>query len=412
MSKTSTEQKKTLFSVLFVACIDNFGFGLVFILFAPLILNPEYGIITGPASTAMRNFLLGGLFLSFPLMQFFGAPLLGDLADRFGRKKAFYISIAMTSLGYLLSALAITWGSYSFLLFSRLLTGFFAGNLSICLASIADLSHDEKSRARHFSYVTIVWGFSWPIAILVGGYLSDRTISSYFSFQLPFYLTTLLSLASLFSIAKLFRETHPEKARLQIDLIKGIHNVMTTVKIHAMRPYFFILLFWTIGWGLTTQWYAAYCLQTFFVSQTTISWGLVLQGIFWVFGSSFINPRLLKRFSTRKTALIGLLIATIFIFASYFTRTFWSFSLTYFTAAIGASFAFSNIMNLLSLSAPNAIQGKAMGLGQSTMSLGWLIVPVFGSILSDIDFVLFYPMAALIVLIGYLILYRQKRLKT
>ncbi len=402
------QREKTLFSVLFVACIDNFGFGLVFILFAPLILNPEFGMLSPTTDLSQRNLLLAILFLSFPLMQLLGAPLLGDIADRMGRKKAFYATILGTSLGYLLSALAISIHSYAFLLVSRLITGFFAGNLSICLASIADLSHDEKSRARNFSWVTVVWGFSWPLAILVGGYLSDSTISSYFNPALPFYITFALSIISLAIIAKLFKETHVREKHVRIDLLKGIHNVILALKIKEIRPFFFILLLWTIGWGLTIQWYGAYSIEKFHVSQEIISWGLIIQGTFWVIGGSFLNPPLLKRFSTRITGVIGLAIAIVFTIACSFAMTFWSFSWIYFFGALGAAFALSNTMNLCSLSAPKAIQGKAMGLSQSMMSLGWFIVPILGALLGNLDLVLFYPIAAVLLLIACVMLLKQK----
>jgi MFS family permease len=395
-----SQKGKTLFSVLFVACIDNFGFGLVFILFAPLLLNPQYGMLSSDASLAQRNTWLGILYLAFPIMQFFGAPFFGDVADRFGRKRAFYITILGASLGYLFSALAITLQSYTFLLSSRLITGFFAGNLSICLAAIADLSHDEKSRARNFGWVTVVWGFSWPLAILVGGYLSDQTISSYFSPMLPFYITLLLSLGSLLIIAKLFKETHPGKSRVKIDVLKGIENIIAAARIKSIAPFFFILLLWTIGWGLTVQWYGAYSIERFKISQEVASWGLVIQGIFWVIGGSLLNPLLLKKFSTKMAAIIGFVIAVVFVLVSAFMPTFWSFSWVYFISSIGAAFSLSNTMNLCSLAAPKAVQGKAMGLSQSMMALGWVVVPILGALIGNIDISLFYMLAAFVLLMG------------
>lgn len=406
--KSHHEREKTLFSVLFVACIDNFGFALVVILFAPLLLDPQYGMLSASTTLGERNAFLGVLYLAFPFMQFFGAPLLGDIADRFGRKKAFYASILGASLGYLLSAIAISSKSYFFLLASRLLTGFFAGNLSICLASIADLSHDEKSRARNFSWVTVVWGFSWPFAMLVGGYLSDTSISPYFSPELPFYLTLLLSLASLVIIAKLFKETHPKEAKLRIDLFKGIRNVLQAFHIKPLRPYFLILLLWTIGWGLTVQWYGAYSIERFSVSQEVISWGLILQGAFWMMGGSIFNPLLLKKFSSKTAGLIGFVLAVIFIATCALATNFWSFSWVYFVSAIGAAFSLSNTMNLCSLAAPLSIQGKAMGLNQSMMALGWVIVPICGTLLGNLEIRLFYLIASAVLLISGLLLVKEK----
>lgn len=407
------QRKRTLFSILVVVCIDNFGFSLVFSLFAPLLLNPDYGFLNPSMGIPERQLWLGILFLAFPFSQFFGAPLLGDLADSYGRKKVFYITIIGTMLGFFFSGVAIAFKSYIFLFVVRLLTGFFAGNFSICLSSIADLSHDAKSRAKNFSYATVIGGISWPIAILIGGYFSDPTVSSYFSPQLPFYIATGMSLFSLWFIAKLFTETHPKRAHFHINLFQGVHHIITAIKIKAMRPYFFVLLFWMTGWGLTVQWYPVYSTDRFKASQELVSWGLVLQGVFWVIGGLFINRFLLKRWTwtSKPIALLGLIWAAVFVCASHFGNVFWSFSWIYFMAPLGSSIAMSNILNLLSLSAPDEIQGKVMGFSQSMLALGWIIVPLIGAWIGDVNVSLYYLVAAAILFLGFLSLLPQKSSK-
>jgi hypothetical protein len=42
---TSFSRAKALFSVYFIASIDNIGFCMQFVLFPPLLLNPEYGFM-------------------------------------------------------------------------------------------------------------------------------------------------------------------------------------------------------------------------------------------------------------------------------------------------------------------------------------------------------------------------------
>ncbi len=406
---SAKQRKKDLFSVFFVACLDNFGFGIVFILFAPLMLNPSYGMLSPDATVGTRNLSLGLLFLSFPLTQFFGAPLFGDIADRFGRKFAFYLTIIGITFGYLLSGIAIAFHSFTWLLISRLISGLCAGNLSICLATIADLSPNEKARARNFGFVTVVWGISWPVAMIVGGYLSDPKISPYFNPALPFYLTAFLSLISLILIGKFFKETHEREPGLKLDLIKGIHNILEALAIVKMRRYFLIILFWTLGWGLSVQWFGVFSIEKFQSTQEAISWGLIAQGVLWTLGGSILNPLLLKRYSTKITCLVGLAQAILFILIATLSNKFVLFGLLYSFAAIGSSFALSNSLNLLSVSAPKNIQGKAMGLSQSMMALGWFLVPIAGGLLGNLDINLFYPIAALFLALAFLLLLTKKR---
>lgn len=403
------DRRKNLFSVLFVACLDNFGFGLVFVMFAPLILNPMYGIVGSDVSLGTKNLILGLLFVAFPLTQFFGAPLLGDIADRFGRKLAFYLTIIGITLGYLLSGAAIAGHSLIWLFISRLISGFCAGNLSICLAAIADLSLNEKTRARNFGYVSVVWGFSWPIAMLVGGYLSDPTISPYFNPSLPFYLTAVFSLFSLILIKTMFHETHKRKGTHKLDLIKGIHNVMQALHLANLRRYFMVVLLWTLGWGLSVQWYGVFSIEKYRITQEAISWGLIVQGLLWTLGGSFLNPLLLKRYTTKTACLIGLSWTVLFLVMSSFASTFILFTTLYAVSAIGASFALSNALNLVSIAAPQAIQGKAMGLSQSMMSLSWVLVPIAGSVLGNLNVNLFYPIAAVLLLFAWILLIAKRQ---
>jgi len=399
------EKRRSFFSLLFVSAMDNFGLGVVFVMFAPLLLSPEYGFVPVDTSVAMRNFYLALLFIAFPLTQIFGAPILGDIADRIGRKKALYVSIIGVIAGTLLSGVGCLLYSIWILLISRLFTGFFAGNLSICLSAIADLSPTEKSRSKNFGILTVIWGISWNIAMLVGGYLSDSAKSSFFNPALPFWLTAALTLLSLLAISKYYTETHKAENNGPFELIKGLHNIILSLKIKEIRIFFLIILFWTLGWGLSVQWFAAYSILKYQVVQTEISWGLVIQGCFWMLGGSVLNPILLKKYNSHKIATIAYCCLAIALATTLLATNYWFFCSIYWVAAVFSSFAFSNSMNLASIHAPDAIQGKVMGLSQSMMSLGFVIVPIIGGYVGGINANWFYPISAVLILINVLLLF-------
>ncbi|MCB1085230.1 MAG: MFS transporter, partial [Chlamydiia bacterium] len=213
-----SHSKLELLPIYFVLFIDNFGFAIIFATFGSLFIDPSYGFISSATPPVMRNIMLGVALALFPLGQFVGAPFLGDIADHFGRKRAFYITILGGVLGFLLSGLAIFLHSYTLLILTRLLTGFFSGNLSICLASIADLSPDEKTRAKNFSIIIITTGLSWMIAMLTGGYLSNPNLSKHFNPALPFFVTALLSFISFLTILVFYKETHAGEKKIHFNL--------------------------------------------------------------------------------------------------------------------------------------------------------------------------------------------------
>lgn len=400
--------KKSFFSLLFVIALDNLGFGLPFILFAPLMLDPKYGMLPASIPNETRTFLLGLLFGAFPLTQLFGAPIFGDFADFYGRKKALYVTIYGTTFGYILSAIAVAIFNLPLLLFSRLLTGFFAGNQSVCTAAIADLSPTEKERSRNFGFMTVALGLGWPLAMFAGGYLSDPSKSSYFSPSLPFILAVVLSLINLYVVKRFFFETHTVKAKVRFDFFKGLYHIRDAFLLKGVRALFIVLLSWVFGWVLPNQWLGAFAILEFGATQEMITWAMIVAGTSWTLGGLVINPLLIKYFSSRTTAIIGFIFSIVFILLSNIPTGFTPFMILFGTAALTASFVYSNTLNLISIHAKESIQGAIMGLCQSVSSFGFVLMSVFGGVLGEQGMHHLLPISSAILVIGLLILIFKK----
>lgn len=398
-------KKSSLFPVFFVLFLDNFGFAVILATFGPLFNNPDYGMITALTSPTTRNIMLAISLAVFPFGQFFGAPFLGDIADQFGRKKAFYITIAITTLGYVLSGISIFTHSYTFLLFSRLITGFFAGNLSICLASIADLSHDEPTRAKNFSFIVIVTGISWMIAMLMGGYLSDPSLSSHFNPALPFFVTAVFSALSLAAIGFMFKETHETKEKFHINILQGFKNITSTLHHKELRVLYLVYFLWIFGWGLTFQWFSPYSLQVFKATILDVTWGQFLFGTTWMIGGYFINNLLVKRFHARPIVIVGTGITTLFLLGMAFSTNFYWFAGFMTFACFPAAFSWPNTLNLISMNASDDIQGKIMGISQSSMSVGFILATLIGGLLGATEIKGIYFLAAALLFSTWLLIF-------
>jgi MFS family permease len=68
--------------------------------FTPMILRNDNGILAGGSSLTERNFVLGALLALYPLGQFLGAPILGALSDRHGRRLILIASLSTTTVLY------------------------------------------------------------------------------------------------------------------------------------------------------------------------------------------------------------------------------------------------------------------------------------------------------------------------
>ena len=92
MHSEQTASKHALAFIIVVVLLDAIGFGIILPVMPKLIIGLA-GVDLSDASA------LGGyLMFSFALMQFFAAPVLGNLGDRFGRRPIILYSLIILAL--------------------------------------------------------------------------------------------------------------------------------------------------------------------------------------------------------------------------------------------------------------------------------------------------------------------------
>src|SRR6478609_5785790 len=105
MRKSQKNARSPLFVIFTTVLIDLIGFGMVI----PLIglYGHHYG------ANGFQLSLLGGIY---SLMQFFFAPFWGSISDRVGRRPILLLSLAGSTLSYVIFGLA---PNFQWLLISR-----------------------------------------------------------------------------------------------------------------------------------------------------------------------------------------------------------------------------------------------------------------------------------------------------
>ena len=179
MKKELFRKKTSLFSIFFTFAVDNLGATIVFPIFAPLFLDPSQKLFSPEVSLAYKTTMLGIFLGVFPFMQFIFSPILGEYSDHEGRKKTFLLTTFLTFTGFLLSGLSIKYHHLTGLFIGRTLMGLGAGNLSICLSSISDLSTCVKSKRRYLSYGSVIAGITFILGPFIGGKLSEPKLSPF-----------------------------------------------------------------------------------------------------------------------------------------------------------------------------------------------------------------------------------------
>ncbi|PHQ79476.1 MAG: MFS transporter [Coxiella sp. (in: Bacteria)] len=140
-----------------------------------------------------------------------GQLIYGPLANRFGRKPAFYVGIVIATIGSIFSILSEPADSYALLLVGRLLEalGSSAG-LVISFTIIADFYYPKQS-PRIISFMMMAFAIVPGIAVFIGGLIAE-----YADWQTCFYFLLVYGLVLFYPAYKL-PETLLEK---NLDAIK------------------------------------------------------------------------------------------------------------------------------------------------------------------------------------------------
>jgi MFS transporter, DHA1 family, tetracycline resistance protein len=397
-------KKRTLFAIFLTFAIANISATIVFPIFAPLFLKSNSAIIASNTPEHIRLIYYGVFLAAFPAAQFLFAPLAGEYADRKGRKGAFLATLILESIGYGIAALGIHFNMLLPLFLGRVVTGLSAGNMSICLASLVDLSSSEKQKVRYFSYGSIVIGSAFVFGPFLGGKLSDPTILPIFTKAFPMFIGMILALINFVLMIFLFKETLQEKINEPFDLFKSFHNLQLAFRTGQIKTLYLIYFFYLLAWNFLYQFVPAFLVSRFGATTSMIGNVSAVMGIFWILGGYAFTHISQKPQKRKIILLVGLLI---YSFSSYFIQIPKHLSTFYMIAPFSIFFIggmWPIFTSMISACAEQEIQGKILGLSQSIQSLTMMIAPLIGCIVVTHHISLVFALSSIFSLIAALLL--------
>ncbi|HSX11221.1 MAG TPA: MFS transporter [Chlamydiales bacterium] len=399
------KKKLTLFSVYLTFFVDNLSWAIVFPIFAPYFLDPENPLFSPALSNATRMMLLGFFLTAFSLGQFLGAPVIGEYADRHGRKKALAVGVSFTLAGLILTAWSMQIGNLYLLFVGRLITGIFAGSTSVCLSCITDLSDSETSKMKNFGYLSMIAGVSFVFGAFVGGKLSDRTISASFTADLPIWLASGLTFVNLLFIFFGFRETSVVHPSVKFHFLEAFSHIKVALRTENIKRVYAIYFLFLFAWTIIFQFISVLTVEKFSFTNSNIGDMALFMGVCWALGSGYINKILIHRFHSLNVLEFCLVGFTILCGLIVVPDQIYGVMLILGLCVILGGIAWPLCTSLISNTAPQQMQGKILGMSQSIQSFAMTTAPLVGGLAFRVSLGLPFLIAAAICLSAALIYY-------
>lgn len=374
-------ESKALPTVLFTIFIDVLGVGIL-IPVLPLLVLPGADRVL-PAEWSLRSsfIVLGWLTAIYPIMQFISTPILGQLSDRYGRKKILAISLAGTALGYVLFAIAIITKNLPLLFAARAFDGITGGNLSVAQAVIADVTPPER-RTRNFGLIGAMFGMGFVLGPYIGAKLATPGVDfyglfhtpSWFGPAVPFWFTAILSAINVLLVVFNLPETLKVKSKqLKLKANQALLNIVKAASHPGLRVVFpSVFLYWG-GFTFFTTFFQVLLIQKLGFHQNNVGDYFAYIGICIALTQALITPVIAKRFKSHQVLVLSMAATGLSLFGLLWAHNTTQLLLVTPIFAIFNGLTIANLTSLVSNSVSGEIQGEVLGINASVQALAQAI---------------------------------------
>jgi DHA1 family tetracycline resistance protein-like MFS transporter len=376
--------KRRLVTVFVIVFVDLLGFGLI------LPLLPFYADAYGATP-----FVVGLLAASYAAAQFIGAPVLGRLSDRYGRRPVLLISIAGTVVGFLLLGLAEPLGRalagnapaatanaiiLAILFLSRILDGVTGGNISVAQAYITDVT-DEENRARGLGLIGAAFGLGFIIGPALGGALSAGG-----RYAVPAFVAAAIAalnwLAVLFWLPEsLTEESKAELAKQPARSIFSARELWNALKRPRFGPLLNVRFLYGLAFATFTGVFALYAQYRLELDSTGTGYILAYVGLLSVLVQGVAIGRLTKRYPENRLIFGAVIVLAFSLLGWALAPNVWLL----LVVLAPLSFASGVLNTVISSSITKSVYpeevGGALGVASSVESLTRVIGPAAGGLL-------------------------------
>jgi len=376
----TTKKSSRVLAIIFATLLlDTIGFGIVIPIIPNLFTNEASANFILTTFTASQQLLMAGLITAvFGIMQFFAAPILGELSDVYGRKRLLTIGVGVLAFSQMLFGLGIEIGSLYLLFFARSLAGLAAANISIAQAAIADIT-EPKDRAKNFGLIGVAFGLGFILGPLIAGW----TTSYYGDPAIAFWVASLLGLLNVVFISLFLTETNQlQNVKQKFTLLKGVRNIKIALKDVDARPLYLTSFLYLSGFTFFTSFVGILLITHYGFDEAGVGTFFAFVGICIVITQGGIIRILAPRYTEKEILKVTMLCVSVVIaLYPFMPSTAWLYLLIPFLS-VPQGLTMANLPALISKSVSPAKQGAALGINGSMMALAQGAVPLCAGIIA------------------------------
>lgn len=357
--------QRTLSLLFLFVFVDVLGFSLI------LPLLPYYAQTFG-ATAELVGLLLGANALT----QLLGAPILGRLSDRYGRKPLLLVSLAGTVVGFLMLGFA---RSLAMIFASRIVDGFLGGNISLAQAYISDVT-TGKERTKGFGLIGAAFGLGFIFGPAMGGALAGGG-----NYALPALVAAGLSLLNLLGVLLWLPESLPpeERARRAQEPRAAftVRALLEALQLPCVGPLLQAQLVYSLAFTLFETTFALFAQRRLGLDARATSFVLTYVGVLVVLVQGVGIRLLVRRFNDKQLVFGGGALLAFSLLAWALSPSLWVLLAVLVPLALASGVLRVAINTALTRSVWPEEVGGTLGLSAALNSLARVISPTVGGFL-------------------------------
>lgn len=353
--------KHALTFIFITVLLDVIGFGIIIPVLPGLVMELTGQEVSGAALYG------GGLLFIYALMQFFFAPLIGNLSDYWGRRPILLISLIVLSVDYLVMGFAPT---IIWLFAGRMIAGIAGATYATANAFIADVTPEEK-RAQSFGMIGAAFGLGFIIGPSLGGILGE------FGLRIPFFFASGLAFANFIYGFLVLPETLPEEKRRPFRFARA--NPIGAFR--ALRHYPIVIglmgcvFIYQVAHDANPSTWSYFTIFQFDWSPGQIGMSLAFVGFCLALVQGVLIRYVIPLFGEKKTVYIGLSFASIGFLGFAFSTSAWMLYMWIVPFSL-MGLIMPALRSIMSSSVPENAQGELAGAISSVASLTAIFSPL------------------------------------